>query len=170
MKTGLKNTFVLVAICAVMALLMAVTNFITAPIIAENEAKATEKALQQVMPGGQDFAPVALIDALPDTVTEVYLEAGGGYVFKLKTAGYSTDFIVMCGVGADGTVTGAVCLSSNETLGAEKEFGNRFVGQSDVSSVDTVAGATKTTAAYRAAVADALSAAAMLRAEKEGQP
>ena len=170
MKAGLKNTFVLVAICAVMALLMAVTNFITAPIIAENEAKATEKALQQVMPAGQDFVPVALSDALPDTVTEAYLEAGGGYVFKLKTAGYGADFIVMCGVGADGIVTGAVCLSSNETLGAEKTFGDRFVGQSDVTRVDTVAGATKTTAAYRAAVADAITAAATLRAEREGQP
>ena len=170
MKSGLKNTLVLVSICAVMALLMAVTNFITAPVIAENEAKATEKALQQVMPEGRDFAKVELIEGLPETVIEAYLEAGGGYVFKLKTAGYGSDFIIMCGVDASGKVTGAVCLSSNETLGQEKEFGNRFVGLDGdgVSDVDTVAGATKTTAAYRAAVADAVSAAATLRAAKEG--
>lgn len=164
MKAGFKNTLVLVAICGVMALLMAVTNFITAPVIAANEALATEKALQQVMPAGHNFKPVALNDALPETVTEVYAEEGGGYVFKLKTAGYGTDFIIMCGVDAGGAVTGAVCLSSNETLGYEKEFGNRFVGLDSVGAVDTVAGATKTTGAYRRAVSDALSAAAILRA------
>ncbi len=170
MKSGFKNTLVLVLICAVMALLMALTNHITAPVIAENEAKATEKALLQVMPEGRDFVPVALTDELPATVTEAYLEAGGGYVFKLKTAGYGADFIIMCGVDANGKVTGAVCLSSNETLGQEKEFGDRFVGLDGdgVSRVDTVSSATKTTAAYRAAVADAVSAAAILRANEEG--
>lgn len=168
MKKGLKNTLVLVAICAVMALLMAVTNFITAPIIAKNEARATEKALQQVMPAGYDFKPVALSEKLPATVTEVYLEASGGYVFKLKTKGYGSNLIIMCGVAVDGTVTGAVCLSSNETLGYEKEYGNRFVGLQDASAVDTVSSATKTTAAYRAAIADALSAAKTLRLAGEG--
>ena len=165
MKKGIKNTFVLVCVCAVMALMMALTNFITAPVIAENEARATEKALQQVMPQGRDFKSVPRSGNIPDTVTEIYSEAAGGYVFKLKTAGYGADFIIMCGVDASGTVTGAICLSSNETLGQEKEFSSRFVGldSAGVGLVDTVAGATKTTAAYRAAVADALRAAEVLR-------
>ena len=171
MKTGVKNTLVLVCICAVMALILAVTNFVTAPVIAKNQAKATQKALQKVMPAGQNFVSVAVEDALPDTVTEVYTEVGGGYVFKLKTKGYGSDFIIMCGVDANGIVTGAICLSSNETLGKEKDFGNRFTGLDGVgvSATDTVAGATKTTAAYRAAVADAVSAAAMLRGMAQGE-
>ena len=166
MKSGLKNTLVLVAICAVMALLMALTHFVTAPVISENEAKATQKALQQVMPAGQDFKEVALPDMLPDTVIEAYREVGGGYVLKLQTAGYGTEFIIMCGVDANGVVTGAVCLSSNETLGYEKSFGERFVGLDGkgAGEVDTVAGATRTTGAYRAAVSDAIKAAALLRA------
>ena len=170
MKSGVKNTLVLVAICAVMALLLAVTNYITAPVIAKNQEAATEKALQQVMPEGRDFVAVELVEGLPATVTEVYRESGGGYVLKLKTAGYGADFIIMCGVDQNGTVTGAVCLSSNETLGEEKAFGERFVGVNgaDVTAVDTVAGATKTTAAYRAAVADAVAAAEMLRTMAEG--
>ena len=171
MKKGLKNTAVLVAICAVMALLMAITNFITAPVIAENEAKATEAALQEVMPEGRDFVAVALDDTLPVTVTEAYREANGGFVFKLKTAGYAPNMIIMCGVDANGKVTGVVCLSSNETLGHEKEFGSRFVGldSTGAAAVDTVAGATKTTAAYRAAMSDALTAAATLRERGEGK-
>ena len=102
---------------------------------------------------------------------EVYRESGDGYVFKLKTAGYASNFIIMCGVDAEGIVTGAVCISSNETLGEEKSYGNRFTGLrgEQVAAVDTVGDATGTTAAYRAAVADAVSAAAMLRAaESEG--
>ena len=171
MKKGLKNTAVLVAICAVMALLLAITNFITAPVIAENEAKATEAALQEVMPEGRDFVAIALDGTLPATVTEAYSEANGGFVFKLKTAGYGSNMIIMCGVDANGKVTGAVCLSSNETLGYEKEYGSRFVGldSTGAATVDTVAGATKTTAAYRAAMSDALTAAATLKARGEGK-
>ncbi|MBE6581045.1 MAG: FMN-binding protein [Ruminococcaceae bacterium] len=165
MKTGLKNTLVLVSICAVMALLMAITHYATSPVIAENERKATQKALQQVMPEGVNFVSVLLPEGAPDTVTEAYREDGGGCVFKLKTTGYGKDLIIMCGVDASGTVTGTVCLSSSETLGFEKTFGEQFVGldRTGAAAVDTVAGATKTTTAYRAAVADALRAAQMLR-------
>ena len=66
---------------------------------------------------------------LPATVTEVFREANGGYVVKMTTTGYSSGLIIMCGVNADGTVSGAVCLGSSETLGYEKTFGESFVGK-----------------------------------------
>jgi Na+-translocating ferredoxin:NAD+ oxidoreductase RnfG subunit len=61
-------------------------------------------------------------------------------------------------------VTGAVCLSSNETLGYEKTFGENFAGKNaeGVAAVEAISGATKTTAAYRDAVKDALNAAIIL--------
>ena len=70
----------------------------------------------------------------------------------------------MCGINADGTVSGALCLASTETLGHEKTFGDNFKGKNsdEVSAVDTISGATKTTAAYKNAVADALNAAIIL--------
>ena len=70
----------------------------------------------------------------------------------------------MCGVSADGTVTGAVCLASTETLGFEKTFGESFTGKdaAGVDAVDTISGATKTTTAYKNAVKDALNAAVIL--------
>jgi uncharacterized protein with FMN-binding domain len=70
----------------------------------------------------------------------------------------------MCGIRADGTVSGATCLSSGETLGYEKTFGESFkdLNAEGVAAVDTVAGATRTTGAYRAAVQDALNAAIIL--------
>ncbi len=165
MKKNLKSTAVLVCICAVMAVLLALTNSITAPIIKKNQEASANKALLEVLPGGEGFEKIAFDAAkLPKTVTEVYKEKNGGYVITLKTVGYASDMVVMCGVKADGTVAGVVCLSSNETLGYEKTYGTGFVGKNaaGVDAVDTISGATKTTAAYKNAVKDALNAVIIL--------
>lgn len=166
MNKNVKSVVVLTAICAVMSLLLAVTNYITAPIIKKNQDKAANEALLQVMPNGTSFAEVDLSTyELPATVTEAFKEESGlGYVVKLTTTGYGSGFVIMCGVNADGTVSGAVCLSSTETLGHEKTFGNNFTGKNveGVEAVDTISGATKTTAAYRDAVKDAINAATIL--------
>ena len=165
MKKSVKSTLVLVVICAVTAILLALTNAITAPTIKANQDKAANEALLQVMPNGQGFEKLDLSAyTLPATVTDAYKEAGGGYVFQLKTTGYGSDFIIMCGVNADGTISGTVCLSSTETLGYEKTFGANFTGKdtAGVDAVDTISGATKTTQAYKNAMKDALNAAIIL--------
>ncbi len=165
MKKSIISTVVLVGICAVMAVLLALTNALTAPIIEKNQNAAANQALLEVMPNGEGFESVAFdAEALPKTVKEVYKEKNGGYVFKLETAGYGTGFIIMCGINADGTVSGAVCLGSSETLGHEKTFGANFIGKdaAGVDAVDTISGATKTTEAYKGAVKDALNAAIIL--------
>ena len=165
MKKSVVSTVVLVCICAVMAVLLALTNAITAPIIKENQEKTANKALLQVMPDGKGFEKMDISSyTLPATVTEVYKEENGGYVITLTTTGYGSGMVIMCGVKADGTVTGAVCLSSTETLGYEKTFGANFLGKDvkSVESIDTISGATKTTAAYKNAIKDALNAAVIL--------
>lgn len=165
MMKSVKSVVTLLCICAVMAVMMAITNAITAPIIAQNQAAAQNDALKVVMPHGEGFEKMDVSGyTLPSTVTEVYSEAGGGYVFQLTTTGYSTGFVILCGVNADGTVSGATCLASTETLGYEKTYGENFIGKNmeGVDGVDTVSGATKTTGAYRSAVKDALNAAIIL--------
>ena len=165
MKKSVQSTLVLVAICAVMAVLLALTNSITAPIIKQNQDAAANEALLVVMPEGKGFEKMDLTTyELPATVTEVYKEANGGYVVTLTTAGYGSGFVIMCGVSADGTVTGAVCLSSTETLGYEKTYGESFTGKdgAGVDAVDTISGATKTTNAYKNAIKDALNTAIIL--------
>lgn len=165
MKKSIVSTVVLVAICAVMAVLLAVTNAITAPIIEKNQDAAANEALLEVMPNGQSFERIDLSAyTLPATVTEVFKETGGGYVVKMTTAGYGSGFVIMCGINPDGTVSGAVCLASTETLGHEKTFGERFTGKdaAGVDAVDTLSGATKTTQAYKNAIKDALNTATIL--------
>lgn len=166
MKTNIKNLSVFVCICTVITLFLALTNFLTAPIIEANQNASANAALLEVMPTGEGFEALSM-DAytLPSTVTEVYKETSGqGYVLKLVTSGYGSGMTIMCGVSADGVVTGAVCISSNETLGYEKTYGESFANKdaAGVDEVDTVGGATKTTSAYKNAVKDALNAAILL--------
>ena len=165
MKKSVMSTLVLVCICAVMAVLLAITNMITAPTIQANADKAANEALLQVMPEGQGFEKMDISTyTLPTTVTEVYKEANGGYVVRMTTTGYGSGMVIMCGVNAEGVITGAVCLGSSETLGYEKTFGESFTGKdaAGVDAVDTISGATKTTAAYKNAVKDALNTAIIL--------
>ena len=118
------------------------------------------------MPNGTGFESVDISKhQLPSTVTEVFKETSNlGYVVKLVTSGYATDMVIMCGVSSDGKVTGAVCLSSNETLGKEKTYGENFTDKdaNGVEAVDTIASATKTTEAYKNAVKDALNTAIIM--------
>lgn len=166
MKKNIKNLSVFVCICTVITLLLALTNSFTAPIILENQNASANQALLEVMPNGNGFEAISTEDyTLPATVSEVYAETSGlGYVVKLITSGYGSDMVIMCGVSADGIVTGAVCISSNETLGKEKTYGESFANKdaTGVDTVDTVSGATKTTAAYKGAVKDALNTAIIL--------
>ena len=166
MKTHLKNLLVFISICAVITLLLATTNYITAPIIEKNQNASANQALLEVMPNGKGFEKVDIAPfTLPSTVTEAYKEnSDQGYVIKLVTAGYGTDMVIMCGVSKDGVVLGAVCLSSNETLGKEKTYGDNFKDkdQTGVEAVEIISGATKTTEAYKNAIKDALNTVIIL--------
>ena len=169
MKKSIKSIIVLVAICAAVAILLSVTNYITAPIIERNEQQKTNGALFELLPDGGSFEVLDLSAyELPATVTEVYRAANGGYVIKLTTAGYSSGMVLMCGIGSDGTVVATKLLSSNETpaIGgtAAESFASAVKGKdiSSIDGIDTVSGATKTTEAYRAAIKDALNTVIIL--------
>lgn len=165
MVKNIKSICVLVSICAVMALLLAATNAITAPIIADNAANAANASLKKVMPNGVGFEEMDIsgID-LPATVVKAHKETTGqGYVVELSTTGYASGLNLMCGVSTDGIITGATCLGSNETWGLEEKLGDQMVGKDATSVVDVEAGATsKTINGYRSAMVDALKAATIL--------
>ncbi len=165
MINKLKSAIALVAICAVVSVLLALTNTLTAPIIKEQEASAVNDALAVVLPGGSDFSPVELGEyELPETITEIYTEKNGGYVFKMTTSGYAANFVILCGIDKDGVVKGATCISSGETLGVEKDYGDSLKEKTleNIEEVATISGATKTTYAFKNAVKDALNSFVIL--------
>ncbi len=165
-KKSLKDVVVLVAICVVFATILAAVNSITAPIIDEQLAGAANQAYEAVMPDAEGFEDVDLSAySLPATVKEAKRETSGkGFAIKLETKGYGTGMVLIVGVATDGTVTGATCVTSTETNGAEKTYGGNFAGKDKdgVLSVELIAGSTLTTSAYRGAVVDAINAATIL--------
>ena len=166
MTKHLKSVITLTLICAITSVLLALTNSLTAPIIKEREASAVNEALVVVLPGGEGFETIDLTKyELPKTVTEAYTEKNGGYVFKLTTTGYGNNLVILCGIDKDLVIKGATCISSNETLGVEQTYGDNFKDKKaeEVEGVDTVANATKTTSAYKAAISDALNAITILQ-------
>lgn len=166
MIKNIKSISVLVSICSIMCLLLACTNRLTAPIIEANKNAAANEALLVVMPEGKGFEKMDLSGfELPATVVEAHKETSGqGYVLQLETAGYKPGLVLMCGVSAEGTITGATYITSSETNGAEKGYGDNFVGKdlAAVDTVDTIASSTLTTSAYKNAMKDAINAATIL--------
>lgn len=159
-----KSVAVLSAICLILAAALGAVNMLTSSVIEAAEIEAVNKALAEVREGAEKFTKIDISSYgnLPATVTEAYsADDIGGFVVKLTTKGYASGLVIMVGIDGEGVVTGTKVLSSGETLGEEKTYGENLIG-SDIESVDgvaTVSGATMTTGAYKNAVKDALSAA-----------
>lgn len=170
MSKTMKSILTLSVICLTIAVILAGVNYITEPFIQAAEDSATEQALREVYPNGESFEAVDLADyeGISEKINEIYTTDDGGFVVKLTTTGYSSGMVIMCGIDAEGRVTGAVCIASSETLGYEKTYGTSLVGKdsSTIGEVDTVSGATKTTRAYREAVAIAIETAEQMKGGK----
>ena len=157
---------VLVLICAIMSGLLAATNNVTAPIIAEAERRANEEARMEVMPQADGFEEVA-VDNVPDSITGVYRATNGaGYVFSLTTTGYGgkNTLKMTIGIDMDGKITDTKVLSHSETAGLGSKittdaFKGQFPGKdASLEGVDNISGATFSSNYYRAAIADAYTA------------
>ena len=177
MKKHIFSVLTLFLICAIVSVALAVVFGITDPIIKDREAKAALAALTEVLPGTtvDDFVEVTdeRLSKLPASVTKAYEAEGYGCVIQVQFAGFYPDNIAMIGVSADGKITGTKCITVKDSGGNGKDSateipkmdeGNYYVGAdaSTIDGVDTIAGVTISTKAYRAAVKDALNAALIL--------
>ncbi len=173
-KTSSKNMFknfflpmiVLVTICIVIGASMAAINMLTAPKISEAQAKKEQEALSVVVPQNKGFEVVEL-DKEYYSVVALYADKGSdALAVMLSIKGYdsSNPMSVAVGFDGDGKIIKCSVISCNgETKGigsrvSEDSFLSRFCGQSDVSSVDTISGATISSSAFKKAVDEALSA------------
>ena len=171
-KKSLKDVVVLLVICVVFTGILAVTNSVTAPIIADRLNAAANEAYLVVMPGATGFDDVDLSEhTLPASVTEAKKESSGmGYVIKLEGKGYSTGLVLVVGVSADGKVINVSVVANSETptkvgtLLTNEGYNLNFKDKNatEAQAVDTVSGVTMTTAAYRSMVVDAINTATIL--------
>ena len=168
MKSNVKADFVmpiavLMLICLVMSALLAGTNFITEPIIAEGNAQRAEQARIDVLPAADGFT---LLDvAIPEgnSVVEVYEATNGaGYVFMIATTGYGAkgSLQLICSIDSEGKIVDTNTLAHDETPGlgtkvTEDAFRSQFPGKdASLSGVDTISGATISSSAYLRAIND----------------
>ncbi|MGN0629030.1 MAG: FMN-binding protein [Oscillospiraceae bacterium] len=159
MKENIKSVVVLTVICLVVASLLAVTNFYTAPIIEEHKANAANESLTIVMPEAAGFEEIVLPEGSPATVKNLYKETSGlGYVAILGTTSqYSSgEMGITVGFTTDGKISGISLTSYMESKDFGADYPETYIGQdSALGGVDTVAGVTYSSTAFKNAISDA---------------
>lgn len=133
----------LLIISAVAALLLALTNSVTASTIAQRNEQANAEARKLVLESAQDFEQVK--DVKTDNskgveVSEIYeaKDASGntvGYTLKVLPSGYGGTIELMVGIdSANGQVSGINVVSNSETAGlgakaTDPEFSDQYKGK-----------------------------------------
>lgn len=123
---------VLLIFCAVAGGILAYSNSVTAPIIAEQAKAGSFGAFTELFTEADDFLPLdeaklAEIKTANIFVQEIFEAKKGeetiGYAFKTKSGGYGGDLITVSGFSLDGTITGIKVVENSETPG----LGSRVV-------------------------------------------
>ena len=133
----------LLIISAVAALLLALTNSVTASTIAQRNEQANAEARKLVLESAQDFEQVK--DVKTDNskgveVSDIYeaKDASGntvGYTLKVLPSGYGGTIELMVGIdSANGQVSGINVVSNSETAGlgakaTNPEFSDQYKGK-----------------------------------------
>ncbi len=161
MNKYLKSITVLFSICLVVSLLLALINFITAPIIEQTKLKAETQSLVEVLPEAEEFEKLELKSGVPETVNAIYKDtAGNGYAITLATSSQysSSDMLISVGIGSDGIIKGIVITAYSESKEIGSDYPQKFVGKdSSLTGVDIVAGVTYSSQAFIGAIKDAFS-------------
>ena len=163
-KSKLMPVIVLSLICLCAALLLSAINMVADPIIKANQEQKAQDALLEIMPEGKSFDKIDT-SGLPSEVSGAYKAANGGYVFQMTVTGYKSGLIIMCGIDGEGKITGAKCIESGETLGAEVTLGAQYAGKTsdNYADVAAISGATLTCNGYKQAIKAAFDAFEILR-------
>ena len=121
-KEFISPVLVLVVICFVTTFLLAFTYGVTAPIIAENTAKAASEARMELLPDGDSFsdagADLYVLEEGKVYATEVYTaDNKAGMVVTVKTNSYGGMLTAMIGIDKDGAITGVKVTDHADTPG-----------------------------------------------------
>ena len=167
MKNKIFPALVLTLICFTVTLLLSSVNILTEDRILDVQYKKEQSDLGKIMPEGENFTPI-IVDGIPASITTVYSESSGGYVFKISTKGYKTGLIILCGIDSEGNLTGVQSTKTSETPSKEQGIGDLFNGMSlDTQNEIIISGSTKTSKAYSDAVRDAFEAFKIITATED---
>lgn len=178
---GLHAVVTLFLITAVMALLLALVNGVTAEPIRRATEEKTQRAFAAVL--GPGVVLGQKLEEFPDDtgLVQAVYETSDGYVVEVAPAGYGGEIDLAVGVSGTGAVTGVAIIRHTETasLGANaasdgavgQRFRDQFLGArasdglsvtKDGGTVEALTGATVTSRAVAKGVDAALRCAAAL--------
>lgn len=153
MKNIVKLTVFLAIVAGLAGGAVSYVNSLTAPTIAEKEIEVDKASLKELYPSGNfekvDEAPGDFLAI--ETVYKV--NDGEAYIYKTSAAGYAGDVKAMISIGTDGKYQGLIITDcSSETAGIGDQikgdaFINSVVGKNVGDSIDTISGATFSSAA-----------------------
>jgi electron transport complex protein RnfG len=141
----------LAIICTVAALVLALVNAVTAPVIAQNRQEALNEALARIV-GDADVGERVDIPEEESEVVSAYYPVGGDgesaarYVVELTGSGYGGDMQILAGIHSDGEIFSAVLMQNNETPGLGKDAENpgymegKFIGKGADEPIPTTKG------------------------------
>ncbi|MCR4718495.1 MAG: RnfABCDGE type electron transport complex subunit G [Firmicutes bacterium] len=163
---------ILFIITAVAALILAMVNNVTAPIIAEQESLKMEEAMTEVLPDANTFEEVPLELSEDLSLTRIY-ESDAGFVVFASPKGYGGEISMAVGIDKELKVTGISIISQGETAGlgakcTEPEWQKQFIGKTENievskngakgNQIDAISSATITSKAVTRGVNEALAA------------
>ena len=143
----IKPILVLTAICIAVSGLLALTNSLTAPVIAENTRRVADESRIEILPDADAFDKLEL-KGEPGIITEIHkAKNGAGYVLSGAGKGYAGNLPVMISILPDGKINKIKVMENSETPGVGKKveteaFTEQFKGAKDTKSVATISGAT----------------------------
>ena len=161
-----KPVIVLLCISLAAAVLLGFVNSKTEPVIQENARIKAEATRAAVLPGAKGFEAIEADYAVYD-IDSIYKETSGlGYVITSSKKGYGGDVTVTLGLDPNGKIVGISADVSTETQGVgsktgDAKFLDKFLGLSGndaASGVDSITGASYSSAAVKNAVNAALNA------------
>lgn len=129
---------VLLTITVVAGLLLAFTNGLTLPVIAEQSALAAEASRGAALPAAESFEQIETAEGAP--VDWCYAGVAGGevvgHVAQATVGGFGGEIEVIVGMDKDGVITGISVGGSNfqETAGLgektrSEEFRSQYIGK-----------------------------------------
>lgn len=128
---------ILVVISVVTTALLAITNFVSSPIIAANQAASADATRKELLAEADSFSLVEG-DYLTSSdrsakVTEIYeADNGVGMVLTVVTKSFGGDLTMMVGMDAEGAVTGVKVTDNSDTPGVgSKDMQPDYLAQYD---------------------------------------
>jgi len=135
---------ILFVICLIAAGLLAVTNGITAPIIAQSKLQNEIEAKQAILPQAEDFKNMdnsqmqelfknsesENLNNIKQITTATANGKFAGLVIKTSVKGFSGDIEMLIGIDSNGSIVSYKVLTSSETAGlGDKIASDSFIDQ-----------------------------------------